>query len=101
MDYLNFLILSPKVGYAMLNEYLFALFWSCFIDYDKMLIDVVQGDELKVKLNKLTSLMTQLPYTYYSLEYCKPTQIVESAENLVEVLHGHHIENSPYVVSKI
>jgi Endomembrane protein 70 len=52
-----------------------------------------------VKVNKLTSIKTQLPYSYYSLPYCKPNVIVDSAENLGEVLRGDRIENSPYVVS--
>jgi transmembrane 9 superfamily protein 2/4 len=59
----------------------------------------LQGDELKVKVNKLTSTKTQLPYSYYSLPYCPPEKIVDSAENLGEVLRGDRIENSPYVVS--
>lgn len=58
----------------------------------------MQGDDLKVKVNKLTSTKTQLPYSYYSLPYCKPGQILDSAENLGEVLRGDRIENSPYVV---
>ena len=52
-----------------------------------------------VKVNKLTSIKTQLPYTYYSLPFCKPNTIVDSAENLGEVLRGDRIENSPYAVS--
>lgn len=52
-------------------------------------------------MNKLTSTKTQLPYSYYSLPYCRPDQIVDSAENLGEVLRGDRIENSPYVVSFI
>lgn len=59
----------------------------------------MQGDELKVKVNKLTSTKTQLPYTYYSLPFCRPEKIVDSTENLGEVLRGDRIENSPYVVS--
>ncbi|KAK3007314.1 hypothetical protein RJ639_016248 [Escallonia herrerae] len=55
------------------------------------------GDLLKVKVNKLTSTKTQLPYSYYSLPYCRPDSIVDSAENLGEVLRGDRIENSPYV----
>ncbi|KAL5658866.1 hypothetical protein ACJX0J_032029, partial [Zea mays] len=55
------------------------------------------GDPLPVKVNKLTSIKTQLPYTYYSLPFCKPDTIVDSAENLGEVLRGDRIENSPYV----
>ncbi|KAG2585651.1 hypothetical protein PVAP13_6KG404600 [Panicum virgatum] len=54
-------------------------------------------DALLVKVNKLTSTKTQLPYSYYSLPFCKPDTIVDSAENLGEVLRGDRIENSPYV----
>ncbi|KAJ9167651.1 hypothetical protein P3X46_019266 [Hevea brasiliensis] len=59
--------------------------------------DFVKGDELKVKVNKLTSTKTQLPYSYYSLPYCRPSKILDSAENLGEVLRGDRIENSPFV----
>ncbi|KAJ7979606.1 Transmembrane 9 superfamily member [Quillaja saponaria] len=59
--------------------------------------DFVKGDLLKVKVNKLTSTKTQLPYSYYSLPYCRPDKIFDSAENLGEVLRGDIIENSPYV----
>lgn len=54
-----------------------------------------------VKVNKLTSTKTQLPYSYYSLPYCRPEKIVDSAENLGEVLRGDRIENSPFVVFAI
>ena len=54
-----------------------------------------------MKVNKLTSIKTQLPYTYYSLPFCKPDTIIDSAENLGEVLRGDRIENSPYVVSTL
>ncbi|KAK4404301.1 Transmembrane 9 superfamily member 9 [Sesamum angolense] len=37
--------------------------------------DFVKGDLLKVKVNKLTSVKTQLPYSYYSLPYCKPEKL--------------------------
>ncbi|GFS31448.1 endomembrane protein 70 protein family [Actinidia rufa] len=63
----------------------------------KVSVCLLQGDLLKVKVNKLTSIKTQLPYSYYSLPYCKPEKIVDSAENLGEVLRGDRIENSPYV----
>lgn len=59
--------------------------------------DFDKGDSLMVKVNKLTSIKTQLPYSYYSLPYCRPETIVDSAENLGEVLRGDRIENSPYV----
>lgn len=64
-------------------------------------IFMVQGDLLQVKVNKLTSTKTQLPYSFYSLPYCTPEKIVDSAENLGEVLRGDRIENSKYVVSFI
>ncbi|MCO5605099.1 hypothetical protein L7F22_059278 [Adiantum nelumboides] len=60
-------------------------------------LDFNRGDELPVKVNKLTSTKTQLPYIYYDLPYCKPEKILNSAENLGEVLKGDRIENSPYV----
>ncbi|ESW26875.1 hypothetical protein PHAVU_003G155900 [Phaseolus vulgaris] len=59
--------------------------------------DFWKGDPLRVKVNKLSSTKTQLPYSYYSLPYCRPKRIVDSAENLGEVLRGDRIENSPYV----
>ncbi|KAL8149624.1 hypothetical protein AgCh_006578 [Apium graveolens] len=59
-------------------------------------VDFEKGDLLKVKVNKLTSIKTQLPYSYYTLPFCQPKTIVDSAENLGEVLRGDRIENSPY-----
>ncbi|KAL1212608.1 Transmembrane 9 superfamily member 9 [Cardamine amara subsp. amara] len=58
--------------------------------------DFEKGDELNVKVNKLTSIKTQLPYSYYSLPFCRPKKIVDSTENLGEVLRGDRIENAPY-----
>ncbi|EEE68377.1 hypothetical protein OsJ_26703 [Oryza sativa Japonica Group] len=47
-------------------------------------------DPLQVKVNKLTSIKTQLPYSY-----------VDSAQNLGEVLRGDRIENSPYTLFQL
>ncbi|KAL5199371.1 hypothetical protein ABZP36_020574 [Zizania latifolia] len=58
--------------------------------------DFQKNDELQVKVNKLSSTKTQLPYDYYFLDYCKPEAIKNSAENLGEVLRGDRIENSVY-----
>lgn len=58
--------------------------------------DFQVGDLLQVKVNKLSSTKTQLPYDYYFLSYCKPSEIMNSAENLGEVLRGDRIENSVY-----
>ncbi|EER88737.1 transmembrane 9 superfamily member 8 [Sorghum bicolor] len=59
--------------------------------------DFRKKDPLAVKVNQLSSIKTQLPYSYYSLPFCRPGTIVDSAENLGEVLRGDRIENSLYV----
>ncbi|GBF92602.1 hypothetical protein Rsub_05216 [Raphidocelis subcapitata] len=58
--------------------------------------DFARNDLVFVKVNKLSSVKTQLPYEYYSLPYCRPDKIVPFAENLGEVLRGDRIENSMY-----
>ena len=59
-------------------------------------VDYERDDLVFVKVNKLTSTSTQLPYDYYSLPYCKPEKVKHAAENLGEVLRGDRIENSLY-----
>lgn len=57
-----------------------------------------KGGDLIVKVNSLTSIETELPFSYYSLPYCTPPKgIKKSAENLGELLMGDQIETSPYV----
>lgn len=60
--------------------------------------DFKKKDVMFLKVNKLSSIKNQLPYEYYSLPYCRPERIVQSAENLGEVLRGDRIENSLYQV---
>lgn len=60
--------------------------------------DFKKKDTMFLKVNKLSSIKNQLPYEYYSLPYCRPEKIVQSAENLGEVLRGDRIENSLYQV---
>ncbi|CAN6280152.1 unnamed protein product [Urochloa humidicola] len=56
-----------------------------------------QGKEIGAKVNSLTSIETELPFSYYSLPYCRPKDgIKKSAENLGELLMGDQIDNSPY-----
>ena len=55
-----------------------------------------QDERVEIKVNKLTSTKTQLPYDFYTLPFCKPDTIVNAVENLGEVLHGSVIQNSPY-----
>ncbi len=57
-----------------------------------------QKDLMGLKVNKLSSVKNQLPYEYYSLPYCRPEKIEQSAENLGEVLRGDRIENSLYLI---
>lgn len=55
------------------------------------------GEEIYAKVNSLTSIETELPFSYYSLPYCQPSGgIKKSAENLGELLMGDQIDNSPY-----
>lgn len=55
------------------------------------------GEDITVKVNSLTSIETELPFSYYSLPYCQPQGgIKKSAENLGELLMGDQIDNSPY-----
>ncbi|GJN22072.1 hypothetical protein PR202_gb09605 [Eleusine coracana subsp. coracana] len=56
-----------------------------------------QREEIWAKVNSLTSIETELPFSYYSLPYCRPKDgIKKSAENLGELLMGDQIDNSPY-----
>jgi len=60
--------------------------------------EYAQDERVDIKVNKLSSTKTQLPYDYYSLPFCKPEAIENKVENLGEVLHGSVIQNSPYDV---
>ncbi|EPS61503.1 hypothetical protein M569_13294 [Genlisea aurea] len=54
-------------------------------------------NEIYAKVNSLTSIETELPFSYYSLPYCEPIDnIKKSVENLGELLMGDQIFNSPY-----
>lgn len=58
-----------------------------------------EGDKVKLKVNKMTSTKTQMPYDYYSLPFCEPEGgPVEDNENLGEFLAGDKIQSSPYVL---
>ena len=62
----------------------------------------LQNEEIRgLKVNKLSSAKTQLPYEFYSLPYCRPEKIESSAENLGEVLRGDRIVNSLYKVRNL
>eukprot|EP00440_Ansanella_granifera_P071815 gb/GFBE01077934.1/.p1 GENE.gb/GFBE01077934.1/~~gb/GFBE01077934.1/.p1 ORF type:complete len:612 (+),score=122.16 gb/GFBE01077934.1/:1-1836(+) len=56
-------------------------------------------DKVELKVNKMTSAKTQLPYGYYTLAYCQPDDGVKNAiENLGQQMTGDLIENSPYQI---
>ncbi len=54
-------------------------------------------ERLEVKANSITLVYTELPYSYYSLPFCKPEgSIKKVAENIRELVMEDQIENSPY-----
>jgi len=61
--------------------------------------EYVKGDPVDLKLNKLASTKTQLPYEWYSLPFCRPAKVEHVAENLGEILRGDRIENSPFNIA--
>lgn len=63
-------------------------------------VEFVKGQKIDVKAVKMTSTHTQLPYDYYSLQFCLPKNgtIEYKSENLGEVLRGDRIANTGYEV---
>jgi|Transcript_1809 transmembrane 9 superfamily protein 2/4 len=56
-----------------------------------------EGSAVDLKVNAMTSVKTQLPYGYYSMNvFCEPKLIKQRVENLGEILGGDVIKNSPY-----
>ena len=61
-----------------------------------------KDENVELKVNKLSSVHTQLPYDYYSLKFCKPKGGVKPySENLGEFLRGDRIENSAYDIAML
>lgn len=63
--------------------------------------DYTKGETVTLKVNKLDSAITQLPYSYYSVPYCQPKVIKDMRENLGEILVGDRIENSVYEIKAL
>jgi transmembrane 9 superfamily protein 2/4 len=62
--------------------------------------DYSKDELVDLKVNKLTSVKTQLPYDFYDgLPFCRPAKIVDKKENLGEILRGDRIANSLYKLS--
>lgn len=55
-----------------------------------------QGEKIKLFVNNLESITTQLPFDYYYLNFCKPPEIEVQDENLGEHLSGDLFENTVY-----
>merc|ERR1719231_461432 len=55
-----------------------------------------EGEKVNLKVTRIDSVKTQLPFEYYALPFCQPAEIINAAENLGEVLRGDRIENSLY-----
>lgn len=69
-------------------------------------VEFVEGQQIDVKAVKMTSTHTQLPYEYYSLEFCRPKNgsYIFKSENLGEVLRGDRIgkyKNSKLIITQI
>lgn len=63
-------------------------------------VEFIKGQKINVKAVKMTSTHTQLPYEYYSLQFCLPKNgtFEYKSENLGEVLRGDRIVNTPYEI---
>lgn len=61
--------------------------------------DFKHGDPIDVRAVKMTSSQTQLPFEYYSLDFCKAKDVVTYySENLGQILRGERIVSTPYNV---
>ena len=55
------------------------------------------GDNIPMFVNSMSSVNTHLPFDYYSLPFCKPTNNVRGKrESLGEILMGDRIKAAPY-----
>ena len=58
-----------------------------------------EGEELKLKVNSMTSTKTLLPLDYYKFPFCQPEGGPKmDNENLGEFLAGDRIESTPYLL---
>jgi len=59
-----------------------------------------KGDQVDLKVSKLSSDVFQVPYEYYYLNFCPPENGVTSSldENLGQILIGEALTNTAYKV---
>ncbi|GMP66373.1 hypothetical protein CsSME_00026755 [Camellia sinensis var. sinensis] len=90
--------LIPKRAYWVAFIYTVLVSHACngFYLSENYMHTYSTGEEIYAKVNSLTSIYNALPFSYYSLPYCKPHMgIKKSAENLGQLLMGDQILNSP------
>lgn len=51
------------------------------------------GDKVELKVNKLTSIHTQIPYDYYSLKFCRPRGEIKEVSTLTQKISATIISN--------
>eukprot|EP00268_Persea_americana_P021590 TRINITY_DN2152_c0_g1_i1.p1 TRINITY_DN2152_c0_g1~~TRINITY_DN2152_c0_g1_i1.p1 ORF type:complete len:661 (-),score=93.72 TRINITY_DN2152_c0_g1_i1:319-2301(-) len=89
--------ISSMISSIVFSLFFFACFCNGFYLPGSYMNTYLQGQKIFAKVNSLTSIETELPFSYYSLPYCEPEGgIKKSAENLGELLMGDQIDNSPY-----
>jgi transmembrane 9 superfamily protein 2/4 len=59
--------------------------------------DYQPGESVDLKTNALDS-VHNIPFSYYSLNFCRPPKITQVNENLGEILMGDRILNTPYEI---
>jgi transmembrane 9 superfamily member 2/4 len=88
---------KPFIYWVFLSFTVFAQVSNGFYLPGSYMHTYSNGEYINAKVNSLTSIETELPFSYYSLPYCQPPGgIKKSAENLGELLMGDQIDNSPY-----
>jgi hypothetical protein len=55
--------------------------------------------KVELMVNELDSLDTLLPFSYYFLKYCPPSDLRPANENLGSKILGETTQSSPYEVS--
>ena len=58
-----------------------------------------KDSQLDVYVSRLNSIKTLLPFDFYYLNYCNPSDVEYKTENVGEALTGDHIANTPFKVT--
>jgi hypothetical protein len=65
---------------------------------DSSPVNYKPDDQVPTRANKLTSMTTAIPYSFYNLPFCKPSRLLHYPENLGEALNGDDYQSSIYEV---